>query len=83
MEINQTALHKGVPRESSRNLDERLGGSRGSDNRSGQRGSGERSRGGILDQVGQEIKHSVKQLEQTEGERSSRNEAKAVGKEVR
>lgn len=80
MEIKRTALHKGVPRESSGNVDETLGGSRGSGQRSGQRGSGERA--GILDQVGQEIKHSAAQLEQTEA-RSSRNEAKAAEKEVR
>lgn len=79
MEIKRAALHKGVPRESSRNTDERLGGSRGS----GQRGSGDRSRGGILDQVGQEMERSVAQLEQTEGGRSAKNEARAAEKEVR
>ena len=76
MEIKRAALQKGVPRENSRNGDEGLGGSRGS----GQRGSGEPS-GGILDQVGQEMKRSAAQLEQTEA-RSSRKEAKAAEKEV-
>lgn len=80
MEIKRAALHKGVPRENSRNADEGLGGSRGSGQRSGQRGSGEPS-GGILDQVGQEIKRSAAQLEQTEA-RSSRKEAKAAEKEA-
>ena len=80
METKRAALHKGVPRESSRNADEREGGSRGSGQRSGQRGSGEPS-GGMLDQVGHEIKQSAAQLEQTEA-RSSRKEVKAVEKEV-
>ena len=80
MEMKRAALHKGVPRENSRNLDERAGGSRGSGKTSGQRGAGERA--GILDQVGQEIKQSAAQLEQTEA-RSSRNEVKAAEKEAR